>query len=128
MTKTKIIILIFFLLSFISNKSLTLEIDQLEIESKEIITKKNNTIIEASGDALVKDNFGRKITGDKIIYFRDKSKVEAIGKAKFSNLSLLLLQYSSSILSVKVLSLTLCPWVSVEPSTTCLYYMQRSTS
>jgi len=85
MTKTKIIILIFFLLSFISNKSLTLEIDQLEIESKEIITKKNNTIIEASGDALVKDNFGRKITGDKIIYFRDKSKVEAIGKAKFSS-------------------------------------------
>lgn len=85
MIKAKIIILIFFLLNFIPNKSLTLEVDQFEIESKEIVTKNNNTIIEASGDAVAKDNFGRKISADKIIYYRNKSIVEAYGKARFFN-------------------------------------------
>jgi hypothetical protein len=43
------------------------------------------------------------------------------------HLLLLRVQCSWSILSVKVLSLTPCPWVLVAPSTTCLFSKQSTT-
>ena len=46
----------------------------------------------------------------------------------YSHQSLLRVQYSSSILSVKVLSLMRCPWVSLVHLTTCLSSKQSTTS
>ena len=62
------------------------EESKYQLQSKKIqYIDKNNTII-AEGDAEGKDQYGKKIFSDKIIYYKSKSQIQTFKNSKYKDL------------------------------------------
>ena len=89
------IIIILFL---ISSKSFS---NEFEIKAEKVNFKKTENLIIAEGNALAFNNDGKKISSDKIIYFKNKDLIQTFGNSKFidSNKTLTAENFSYSIAS-----------------------------
>ena len=78
--KLLIIFSIFFLQTIFS-KSYSNEV--YELEAKKVLYKNDNQIVIAEGNAYAKDNMGKEIFADKIIYNKILMQINTFGNSKF---------------------------------------------
>ena len=83
--KKKIFTLIIytFLFKIIFIENLHAENSIYKLQAKKIEYFDNNNLIIASGESHAKDQFGREIFSDKIIYNKEKSTIKTSGNSKF---------------------------------------------
>ena len=79
-------LLVFASTIFFSNIVFADEESKYQLQSKKIqYIDKNNTII-AEGDAEGKDQYGKEIFSDKIIYYKSKSQIQTFKNSKYKDL------------------------------------------
>jgi len=69
----------FFIIFFININGKSFSQDLFEIESKEVQYNKKDDLIIAEGEAIAFNQFGKKIKANKIIYYKNKDLIKAIG-------------------------------------------------
>jgi len=76
------IFILSFLIFVLSIKTLYAE-NIFEITAKKVLYKDNNKLIIAEGNAIAKNNDGKEISSDKIIYYKNKNLIKTFGNSKY---------------------------------------------
>ena len=82
--KNKVKIIFILLFSFWIS-IINLKADEFNIEAKEIVIDKENSIIIGKGSVVIRDSLGKKIYADKATYKKDKEFVLAEGNVKIDD-------------------------------------------
>jgi len=78
----KIIYTIFAIIIF-QNSSFAKDI--YEITAKKVTYNDSKNIVIAEGDALAVNSLGKKVSSDKMVYYKNKNIIETFGSSKFED-------------------------------------------
>lgn len=73
------------LINFFIISNLYAEKADYKLEAIKILYKNNNDTVIAEGDAIAKDQFGKIISADKIVYFKSKGIIETFNNSKYED-------------------------------------------
>ena len=76
---------LFVLFFFPINLSFSQQIDVYNFSANKISYSQDNSIIEATGNVVAKNNEGRQISADKIIYNKSKQQLSTFGNSKLAD-------------------------------------------
>ena len=82
-TDLKKIIYILFTTIIFHNSSFAKDI--YEITAKKVTYNDNKNTVIAEGDALAVSNLGKKVSSDKMVYYKNKNLIETFGSSKFED-------------------------------------------
>ena len=83
---------IFFLILALQTSSFAKNI--YEITAKKVSYNDNKNIVIAEGDALAINNLGKKVSSDKIVYYKSKNLIETFGSSQFEDGKIILTAYN----------------------------------
>ena len=76
---------LFVLVFFPINLSFSQQIDVYNFSANKITYSQDNSILEATGNVVAKNNEGKQISADKIIYNRSKQQLSTFGNSKLAD-------------------------------------------
>tara|TARA_A100001015_G_C15021648_1_gene728309 strand:- start:434 stop:2761 length:2328 start_codon:yes stop_codon:yes gene_type:complete len=82
-TILKITIYIFFAIIIFQNPSFTKDV--YEITAKKVTYNESKNIVIADGDALAINSLGKKVSSDKMVYYKNKNLIETFGSSQFED-------------------------------------------